>query len=187
MAQIDIAFNTIIRPMEGVYSNVPGDNGGITVWGIAYNYNKSEPLWLLVDQYRTRPGFPGNLNNAEIISAVTNIYKKKYWDVLKLDEVNNQQLANELFDISVNCGSRIAALFLQRSLNVLNRNGRDYADLVVDAQIGIKTISAANVFKDPRKLVKAINALQGEKYISICERNPSQEKFMNGWIERVNF
>jgi lysozyme family protein len=34
-----------------------------------------------------------------------------------------------MFDIGVNQGIGYAGLFLQRSLNVLNHNGKDYPDL----------------------------------------------------------
>jgi lysozyme family protein len=41
-------------------------------------------------------------------------------------------------------GVGTASIFLQRSLNVLNRQARDYADIKVDGWIGTKTIAALN-------------------------------------------
>lgn len=31
-------------------------------------------------------------------------------------------------------------------------------------------------------LVRVLNIMQGQRYIEICERNPSQEQFFYGWI-----
>ena len=33
-----------------------------------------------------------------------------------------------------------------------------------------------------KTLLKVLNILQGNRYIEICERNPSQEQFFFGWI-----
>jgi lysozyme family protein len=112
-------------------------------------------------------------------------YKVKFWDYLKLDQVNNQKIANELFDTSVNMGQGIAALFLQRSLNVSNRNGKDYPDLQLDGAIGPVTINALNNHPRQEQVLKLLNTLQGARYISICEANPSQEIFMTSWLSRV--
>ncbi|MDV5212351.1 putative peptidoglycan-binding domain-containing protein, partial [Acinetobacter baumannii] len=31
-------------------------------------------------------------------------------------------------------------------------------------------------------LVRVLNIMQGQRYIEICEHNPSQEQFFYGWI-----
>ncbi len=31
-------------------------------------------------------------------------------------------------------------------------------------------------------LVRVLNIMQGQRYIEICERNPTQEQFFYGWI-----
>lgn len=33
-------------------------------------------------------------------------------------------------------------------------------------------------------LVRVLNIMQGQHYIEICERNPSQEQFFYGWIAK---
>lgn len=33
-------------------------------------------------------------------------------------------------------------------------------------------------------LVRVFNIMQGQRYIEICERNPSQEQFFYGWIAK---
>lgn len=186
MANAQQAFEAIIIPYEGLYSNDKNDRGGETVWGIARNIDKDAPIWKLVDDWKKKPDFPRNMmNDKALIIAAADYYKKRYWDNLNLSSVNNQTIATELFDISVNMGPGVAGTFLQRALNVLNRNGQDYPDLLVDGQVGPKTVSALNSHKSPENVLLCLNALQGAKYIGICENNPSQEVFMNGWIKRI--
>ena len=60
--------------------------------------------------------------------------------------------------------------------------------MVVDGVYGAGTVTALRTFLISRGkageavLVKVLNILQGQRYIEICERNPSQEQFFYGWI-----
>ncbi|MNV18676.1 putative Peptidoglycan domain protein [compost metagenome] len=36
-------------------------------------------------------------------------------------------------------------------------------------------------------LVRVLNIMQGQRYIEICERNPSQEQFFYGWIAKTGW
>jgi lysozyme family protein len=131
-------------------------------------------------------GFPANLlESTALQNLVETFYKVKFWDYLKLDQINNQKIANELFDTSVNMGQGIAALFLQRTLNVSNRNGKDYAELQIDGNIGPITINTLNNHPRQEQVLKLLNTLQGARYIGICEANPSQEIFLTSWLSRV--
>jgi lysozyme family protein len=112
-------------------------------------------------------------------------YKAEFWNSLNLDGINDQRICNELFDTGVNCGTGVAAMFLQRALNVTNRNQKDYPDLPLTATVGPKTLQAVNNHPRPLQLLKVLNVLQGAKYINICEANKSQEGFMSSWMSRV--
>src|SRR3546814_12710294 len=74
-----------------------------------------------------------------------------------------------LFDTGVNMGPAVAVGFLQRALNALNRNGRDWADLAVDRSIGPATLGALRALLRVRGqagacvLVRAMHALQGAR------------------------
>ena len=96
-------------------------------------------------------------------------------------------LAAELFDTGVNMGPAVAATFLQRALNALNRGGSDYADVLLDGRIGAATLAALDGFLATRPggetvLVKAVEALQGERYLTLAERRPANEAFLYGWL-----
>lgn len=186
MADFKTAYK-ITMAHEGGYANNPNDSGGETWKGIARKKHPDWPYWATIDHYKQKPDFPANLVDAPgLQQGVELFYKIKFWDYLKLDQIGNQKIANELFDTAVNMGQGIAALFIQRSLNVSNRNGKDYPDLQIDGNVGSITVNAVNNHPRPDQLLKLLNTLQGAKYIGICEANPSQEIFLNSWLSRVS-
>src|SRR4029453_18092649 len=86
-------------------------------------------------------------------------------------------------------GPTVAATFLQRALTALNRNGRDYADLTPDGRVGAQTLAALDAFLAARGqasgetvLLRALEALQGERYLRLAERRPANEAFLYGWL-----
>lgn len=185
MANFNKAY-VLTREFEGGYSNNPSDTGGETYKGIARKPQPKWKGWKIVDQLRTRPNFPKNLDsNKELLDLVHELYKKEYWDSMKLDDVTDQFIANELFDTGVNMGIGRAGIFLQRVLNVANKGETLYPNLKIDGQVGKMTIAALNSHPTPKNILAGLNALKGAMYITICENNPSQEVFFNGWMKRV--
>ena len=185
MADFRIAYN-LVREHEGGYVNNPKDRGGETYKGIARKFFPSWSGWKIIDSYRSERAFLGKLDaDADLQAAVLAFYKANFWNPLSLDQAVNQSIANELFDTGANMGLDTAGRFLQRSLNVLNRQGKTYPDVFVDGKIGASTIKVLNAHPSPATVLKVLNVLQGAKYVAICEANPSQEVFMNGWLNRV--
>jgi len=172
---------------EGYYANDPADTGGETYRGIARKHNPNWSGWTIIDEQKKKAGFPSNLKTvmSSLEVYVSKYYKSQYWDPNNLDLINSQPIANELFDTGVNMGTGIAARLLQEALNLCNRNQQDYPDMRVDGQVGPVTLKTLNGHSRPQSVLKALNVLQGQRYIYICERKPSQEKFFMGWLERV--
>jgi len=118
------------------------------------------------------------------------IYKRLYWVRPRFDEVakRSPRLAAELFDTGADMGPAVAATFLQRALTALNRNAGDYPDLVPDGRIGDVTLRALDAFMKIRGpggetvLLRALEALQGERYLRLAERRPANEVFLYGWL-----
>lgn len=86
-------------------------------------------------------------------------------------------------------GPGVAATFLQRALTALNRNGKDYPDLVPDGRLGPITLAALDTFLEVRGaiagetvLLRALEALQGERYLRLAEKRPANEAFLYGWL-----
>jgi len=190
MANFIEAYNITMKN-EGGYANDPTDVGGETYKGISRRYNPSWNGWIIIDEYKTKPGFPNTAyNDANLNSKVKEFYKAMYWDVNLLDEFTSQKLAEEAFDTGVNMGVGRAAKFLQKALNLLNKNGTIYPDIVEDGQVGQNTLKALNsylAYKDESFVYKIMNILQGMHYIEYMTKSPTQEKFAFGWLERVDF
>ena len=190
MADFKTAYAETMK-VEGGYANNKADTGGETWKGVARNKNPNWPGWKIVDQLKKQPGFPNNLyKSAELQVHVLDIYKTNYWNPISLDKIQDQRVAKELFDTGVNMGIGMAKIFFQRVLNVVNTSHRKekfFPDLIVDGIIGTSTVNAFNILPAQQKTMvwKLLNCLQGSRYISICEANPSQEIFMTSWASRV--
>lgn len=181
----------LILGYEGGHTNDPIDKGGETYKGIARRYSKTWAGWMMIDTMKADSTFPLCLyDNNMLDQLVRKHYRERYWDTLLLDDVLYQELADELFDISVNMGCYRAAKFLQIALNALNRNEKLYDDLVEDGKIGSKTIYTLKTYfttDDPQYIIKIINVLQGYHYIKFMKESPEQERFARGWLNRVVF
>lgn len=161
---------------EGGYSNHPADRGGPTNFGITQNVARAN-------------GYMGDMR-ALPRSVAEAIYRRLYWDKPGYAFIGElaPDLAAELFDTAVNMGSATANGFLQRALNALNRNEADYPDLKLDRLIGARTLAALAAFLKLRGkagekvLLKAVDALQGERYLALAESRPANEAFLYGWL-----
>lgn len=182
MSDFKIAYQRT-AVVEGGYANNTLDRGGETWKGISRNNEVNWIGWDIIDHYKKLPNFPANLRASnELEKAVQSVYKINYWDALNLDLIEDQKMANEIYDTGVNMGTGRAAIFFQTVLNVSSR-----IQLMLDGKIGPKTIALFNSLSAADKYMvwKLFNCLQGEKYISICEANPSQEIFLRSWASRV--
>lgn len=189
MAQFQQAFE-ITSAHEGGYVKDPVDRGGETYRGIARVHHPDWEGWKRIDGQRRRKGFPGRLDRDPVLQESVGIfYKHHYWDRFLGDRIADQDVANELYDTAVNMGVRRAVRFLQSSLNLLNRDQRDYRDLVVDGWFGSRTLATLEtLLKKDRgsgALLKLMNIQQGARYVEIMRHDTRQERFARGWIKRA--
>lgn len=161
---------------EGAYSNNPDDAGGETIWGMTVAVARAN-------------GYAGPMA-AMTRDQAKAIFRKRFWTDPGLDLVaaRSPKVAEELFDTGVNMGVETAGAFLQRALNVLNRKGTEFADVPVTGKIGPLTMSALASFLQLRGaageivLLKALNCLQGARYVEIAEKREANETFEFGWL-----
>lgn len=177
---IDHFIDDIIR-VEGGYVNDPNDPGGETNWGITV-------------QVARQNGYVGSMKDMPQSTARL-IYRNEYVVKPGFDKVAqlSPEIALELIDTGVNMGVPVASHFFQRCLNAFNLQGAIYSDLVVDGRIGNASLSALKQYLAYRKgdavpvMLKALNCLQGFRYIEIVEGRPKSEDFVFGWFKnRVN-
>ncbi len=162
---------------EGGFIDHPDDRGGATRYGVTEAVARAH-------------GYRGVMRFLPRDEALS-IYRRLYWLRPRFDAVAERtwRIAAELFDTGVNMGPAVAATFLQRALTALNRQGSDFADLVPDGRIGQRTLDALDDFFEARGkrggesvLLRALEALQGERYLRLAERRPANEAFLYGWL-----
>ncbi|KAF9577256.1 hypothetical protein BGW38_007656, partial [Lunasporangiospora selenospora] len=97
-------------------SDQAADRGGATKYGIT-------------EAVARENGYTGPITELPL-SKAKEIYQERYWRPLRLEAISeiSQPIALELFDTGVNMGISTAAKFLQRALNVFNRQQADYHD-----------------------------------------------------------
>ncbi len=156
MADFQKTYRITILGNEGGYN--PGIGEHETYAGIDRGANPNWGGWKIIDVVKRDNAHvtTAKMNsllatNAALQSNIQAFYKANYWDTAKLDNVTDQQLANNLFDCSVNQGEGLARKFMQRACNACG------ATLTLDGQIGPATLTAFNSL-DPAKIMAAINA-----------------------------
>lgn len=161
---------------EGHYSSNPDDSGGETNWGITIKTARDN-------------GFLGNMRSMTREEALK-IYKAKFYlrAGIHLLAAVNEKIATKVFDCGVNCGVGTAGGYLQRALNVSNKKGATFADIKVDNMVGQATTNALNAYLRARPhdgqtiILRELNALQGNHYIVLAEKDEKDETFINGWF-----
>lgn len=190
MAQFINAFQ-ITMGNEGGYANNPGDSGGETYAGISRNNWPSWAGWPAVDSAvaaATPPGGSVNISavNAALSSStsavpglVQEFYQTNFWNTEQLDGVNDQQLANQVFDTAVNMGTGTACILLQNAVNMTGAN-----TLTVDGIIGNETLAAVNG-ANAMVLYTYFILLRAASYQKIVDNNPGDAQFFNSWFSRM--
>lgn len=185
MASFKIA-EEITGRNEGQYANNPADNGGETYAGIARNFWGNWDGWVFIDAIKMKVGKSAIKINKEakkdvtLTALISKFYKQNFWDALKLDLINDQQLANSVYDFGVNSGTSRSAKMLQTSYNeVVLSNSK----LIVDGMVGKNTIEAINAFKIPESIYNRFNKNRESFYRSIAKG--SQAQFLNSWLSRL--
>lgn len=169
---VDQMIAEIIRK-EGGFNDHPADLGGPTNFGITEAVARAN-------------GYAGPMRDLPRGLAET-IYRKRYFVDPGYDKVNlvSTAVAEELFDTAVNMGPKWPGEWLQRSLNALDDRG---PELVVDGKVGPATVEALRAYIKRRGvsgevvLVRALNCLQGARYLAITEGRPANKAFFYGWL-----
>lgn len=155
-----------ITKWEGGYVNDPLDKGGPTNMGVTL------ATWKAVGYDKTGDGIIDKADIKKLNNKDFEAVLKRYWNLWKADDIENQSVANILVDWVWTSG-RWGIIIPQRTLG-----------LVADGIVGPKTIAKMNGMNQEH-LFKLIYQ-EREKYISgIVRNNPSQKRFFNGWMNRL--
>ena len=138
-------FNLMMTKLlqhEGGYVNDPDDLGGETKYGI------------------TKRRYPDlDIKNLTKEQAIA-IYKRDFYDPLKIASFTNMNLAFNYLDMAVNAGKTNATKLFTQAKEIVNQN---------------KNLNIVDVYKNLRRDYYAKVALNG-----------NNNKFLKGWLNRVD-
>lgn len=175
MANFKPAFDKTIN-FEGGYSNHPNDNGKETYMGISRVFWPKWAGWAIIDRYKASPMSVKQLDsvlagNIELQSLVEDFYRANFWNPIKGDDINDQDVANNIYDFAVNSGVGRASRYAQR-----------IAGVTEDGQIGNISIGAINSCDN---FVEQYKEARLAFFKKIVANDPSQNVFLRGWTNRV--
>lgn len=157
----DASFARIIKS-EGGYVNDPSDRGGETNLGVTIG------AW---GAYLNRAIQPGEMKLLTQ-DTVRPFYRSMYWDKVKGDDLP-VGVDYAVFDFAVNAGPGRAAKFLQQSVGA-----------TPDGAIGPGTMALV-AKATPTDILQKFAQQKEAFYNSLAEKNPTQQKFLKGWLNRV--
>ena len=158
-------FLDYIFEVEGGYTNDENDRGGATNFGITH-YDAKKYL-----------GYTGDMRDFKKSDA-EKIYEKVYYRGNHIDKITDDRVALSIFEWAVNLGGK----GIKKAQIVANKFG---ANLIIDGIIGNKTLEAINAI-DPEAFLKEYHEMQRTFYKNLAAKDPSQEGFLKGWLNRVN-
>lgn len=155
---------------EGGFVDNSSDIGGATNLGVSLRFYKKKinPNATLDD-----------IKNLTVNDAAA-LYKTYFWDRQPFGEIQNQKLADRVFDLVVNTGQAEGVTLLQRAVNDVDLN----AHLVLDGSLGAKTLAAIN--KQDQDNLYAALLIEATHYYKMIAMHGNDHIFLQGWLNRLN-
>lgn len=156
------------RAKKTGFVNDPNDNGGATMVGIT------------IGTYRSYCRYKGKKSPS--VTELKNILYKEwrdivhtmYWSKWKADLIEDQGVANMIVDWVWTSGQGIGIKRVQRLLGV-----------TADGIVGPKTVAAVNA--KGHSFIKDVYNARKAHFESIVKSNPTQKKWLKGWMNRINY
>lgn len=173
MAEFQPAFdNTMDFEDPARHGKVTHDAGGRTRFGIANKFHPDLP-----EEFFTGP-VKAALAEAE------ELMESEYWELMHLAAVEDQNVANKLFDMAVNMGTHQAGIYAQRACNAALQRDGVLALLVEDGKIGPMTLNMINALPAPY-YIDLLKQFSESHYRHIAANHPDQAGNLNGWLKRA--
>lgn len=167
MATFDDAINYVLK-WEGGESNDSQDRGGTTKFGI------SLALFKLINP----TAMPSDIHDMTLDEAKA-IYKKVYWNAAPFSQINNSAVCYYIFDFAVTSGLPNSVRCTQRAIHAVSKA----TDLKDDGIMGAVTMDQIN--HCGFMILPALRAERANFYREIVQHDPSQIKFLTGWLNRA--
>jgi hypothetical protein len=185
MARLDKSLKLLFQvefsnmPNKFLHKNAGED--GYTLGGV---YQKANPLsidWNFIQDVVDKNN--GDIKrasvelflNERIMLNVKEVYRDKYWNYMKLDDVKSQKIADEMLLFGVVAHPKNAIKLAQSLVNV-----------TVDGLIGNQTLNALNSF-DESKFDIDFDILEKDYFEELVVHNPILAINLKGWKNRADF
>lgn len=181
------AFTRLIGH-EGGYVNDPADKGGATKYGVSLRFLRSEGAFDLdADGVKDFDlDMDGDIDSADVrklsLDDAKALYHRCFWTALDCDALP-APLGEMLFDQAVNGGRSAAVKMLQSAINLPR------GSVEVDGVLGLKTrakVEAMVAAHGMAWLVTSYRYAVGHRYRMIVRRDPTQQRFLKGWLRRAD-
>lgn len=168
MAQIEKLIPIILKWEGSQYTEVVNDLGGPTKLGVTL------ATWKTTGYDKDGDG---DIDKDDIklltIDDFKIVLRKYYWNTWKADLIKSQSIANVLVDWV--WGSGKWGIIKPQEL----------VGVKPDGDVGPKTLAAINS-EDPYLFFLRLQDARREFIENIIKSNPSQKKFRQGWLNRIN-
>jgi lysozyme family protein len=164
MANYDLFFPKL-QKHEGGFALVKGDRGLKTYQGITEKNFPNWDGWPVINAMLAKGLIKNGVKVPSLDGSVKAFYKANFWDKVKADSIQSQPVAELYVDWFINSG-KIAHTKVKEALKELGATGINKAN---STQLHKLLID---------KRVKFFN--------NIVKSNPTQIKFLKGWLSRVN-
>ncbi len=114
MADFSKAFPLVAKQESPNLTDILGDMGGLTYYGITYKNFHNWAGWQVIKDR----GLKNGETLPEIDNLVATFYKENFWDRLQGDNIINQETANGLFCSAINQGLHAAICESQSALEM---------------------------------------------------------------------
>lgn len=165
MADVAKSITYAIRFEDSQLSGiVTSDRGGRTRFGVAEKWHP----WV------AQIGFYDTMSKEQALGVALSILLHDYALPLRIVDIPDQAIADKLLSLGINDGITYPVRWLQEAVGSNP-----------DGHMGPATIAAID--KSDKK--KALDALKEQAvlwYTQVAKDDPSQEQYLNGWINRAN-
>jgi len=173
MANVKQAIDFVLRQedstLSGKITNIPGDQGGTTRFGLTAKWHPELVAQGFFDAYTPA---------IRALPMAESAYETQYAAKLYLADIQSQAIATALLSFAVLEGPQRPVQLLQAALDTCG------ASIAPDGCMGQQTLNAVN--DAPQDALLDAWLKQEEAYFaSLVQHDPSQQKFLLGWDNRA--
>ena len=163
MAKYEKLIPTVLK-FEGGFANHPSDPGGATNSGVTLStfrsvYGKDKTVQELKNMTMEQWEY---------------IFKTRFWDRWKADDIDNQAIANLLVD------------WLWASGVYGIKYPQEVLGVKTDGIVGLKTLAAINYYPNKKELFEKLWNRRKKHFEDIVKNRPKSKVFLKGWLRRLS-